>query len=134
MRHQHVADLLVGDRQIALPLRVAGVGGGETLSDGKAVAVRLERLVELALRHQHVADILVGDRQIALPLRVAAIGGGEALPDGEAVAIGFERLIELALSHQHVADFVVARPTDRAANACCCGRRRRGVPIARPSR
>ena len=79
LRHQHVADLVVGDRQIALPLRVAAIGGGEALADGEAVAVGLERLVELALRHQHVADLVVRDRQIALPLRVAAIGGGEAL-------------------------------------------------------
>ena len=53
----------------------------QALGDGEAVAVGLERLVELALRHQHVADLVVGDRQNALPLRVAAVGGCEALAD-----------------------------------------------------
>src|SRR6202035_1713382 len=106
-------------RQIALPLRIAAIGGGEALADGEAVAVRLERLVELALRHQHVADLDVRDRQIALPLRISAIGGGGALKDGQAVAVGLERVAELALRHQYVADAVqsdrnqglISRPT-----------------------
>jgi hypothetical protein len=38
--------------QIALPLRVAGIGGGQALADREAVLVGLERVVELALRYQ----------------------------------------------------------------------------------
>ena len=65
---------------IMLPIRIAAIGGTEALGDGEAVAVRLERLFELALRAQHVTDAAVGNRQIALPLRVAGIGCGETLP------------------------------------------------------
>ena len=83
------------------------IGGGEALADGEAVAVGLERLVELALRHQHVADLVVRAPTDRAATAVAAVGGGEALGDGEAVAVGLERLVELALLHQHVADLVV---------------------------
>jgi hypothetical protein len=58
----------VAHSKITLPHRVAGIGGGEPLSDGEAVAVGLERLVKLALRLEHVADIAVRDRQIVLVL------------------------------------------------------------------
>jgi hypothetical protein len=40
----------VADRQIALPQRIAAIGGGEALGDGKAIAEGLERLLQLALR------------------------------------------------------------------------------------
>src|SRR5262249_22793261 len=53
--------------QIALRAGMAGVGRGQALSDGEAVAVGLQRLAQIALRHQHVADPVVGPRQIALP-------------------------------------------------------------------
>ena len=41
---------------MALPPAIAAIGGGEALGDGEAIAVGLERLLELALRHKHVAD------------------------------------------------------------------------------
>ena len=70
------------DRQIALPSGVAGVGLGQPLGDGEAVAVGFQRARRVALRHQHVADLVVRHRQIALPSGVAGVGLGEALGDG----------------------------------------------------
>ena len=74
LRHQHVADLVVRDRQIALPAGIAGVGLGQALGDGEAVAEGFQRLGEIALRHQHVADLVIGDREIALPAGIARVG------------------------------------------------------------
>ena len=51
LRHQHVADPVVRDRQIALPPCIATIGSGETLGDGLVVAVGpecLEQIVPLA--------------------------------------------------------------------------------------
>ena len=80
-----------------LPAGIAGVGLGQAVADGEAVAVGFQRLGEIALRHLHVADLLVGDGEIALPAGIAGIGLGQALADGEAVAVGFQRLGEVAL-------------------------------------
>ena len=62
---QHVADLAVRDREIALPAGIAGVGLGQALCNREAVAVGLQRRRQIALLHQHVADFLVGDREIS---------------------------------------------------------------------
>ena len=45
-----------GDVNVALPLRIAAIRGGQALGGGEAVAVGPQRLLELALRYQHVAD------------------------------------------------------------------------------
>ena len=87
LRHQHVADLVVGDRQITLPLGVAAIGGDEALMYGEALLVALQCLVELALYDLYVADVIVGERQVALPFRVAAIGGRKAPGDGQALTV-----------------------------------------------
>jgi hypothetical protein len=42
-----------------LPLRIAGVGGGELFADRQSVAIGLQRAGEIALRLQNVADIFV---------------------------------------------------------------------------
>ena len=89
-------------------------------ADGEAVAVGLERLLELALRHQHVADLSYETDRSRCHCVLLRIGGGEALDDGEAVAVGLERLLELALRHQHVADLVVRDPIDRATGEPSC--------------
>ena len=63
-------------RGSVLPTAVAAIGGGQALSNSKAIPVALERVIELALRAQHVlADLVVPDREIALP---AAIAGSAA--------------------------------------------------------
>ena len=55
----HVADLVVRQRQIALPAGVAGIGLRHPLNDGEAVATGVERSRKVALCHLHVADFLV---------------------------------------------------------------------------
>ena len=79
LRHQHVADLVVGDGEIALPAGIAGVGLGQAVGNGEAVLVGFQRLGEIALRHQHVADPVVGDGEIALPAGIAGVGLGQAV-------------------------------------------------------
>src|SRR5260370_26415409 len=66
------------DRATKIPRhdRSAGLSFGrcQTLSDGKPVAERFQRLRQIALRLKHVADSVIGHRQIALPARVAGVG------------------------------------------------------------
>jgi len=45
---EHVADLVVADREIALPGGIVGVPRGEGLADGQAVAKGLQRAGEVA--------------------------------------------------------------------------------------
>ena len=79
LRYQDVADTVVGQRQVALPLHVAGVRRGKPFADDQAGPVGRERLIELALCPQDVADPVIHDRQIALPLRIVAVRAGEPL-------------------------------------------------------
>src|ERR1019366_5772472 len=95
-------------REIALPARIAGIGGREALGDAEAVLIGFQRGCEIALRHLHIADLVVAHRDIALPARIAGIGDREALSYAEAVLIGFQRGCEIALRHLHIADLVVA--------------------------
>ena len=76
--HQHVADLLVRHRQIALPAGVAGIGLSQALGDGEAVAIGFQRAGQVALGHLHVAHLVVRHRQIALPAGVSGIGAPAA--------------------------------------------------------
>ena len=108
LRRAHVADPLVADGEVALPFRVARIGGGEALADGKAGLKGLKRAGEIALRRAHVADPLMAYGEVALPFRVARIGGGKALADGKAGLKAFKRAGEIALRHAHVADLVMA--------------------------
>ncbi len=45
-------------RQIALPLGIAGIGLGEALGDGQAVAIGFQRLGQFALCLEHIATFL----------------------------------------------------------------------------
>ena len=62
-----------------LPVGIAVIDRGEALPDGMAVAVSLERFLELALLQQHVADLLVRNRQIAPPPGIGRISGDATL-------------------------------------------------------
>ena len=104
LRHLHVANLLVGHRQIALPVGVAGIGLRQPLSDGEAVAVGLERAARSPcatctspIRRTTPTDRVAGG--------VAGIGLRQPLGDGEIVAVGLERAGKVALLHLHVANF-----------------------------
>ena len=80
LRHQHVADLAVGHREIALPARIAGVGLGQALPNGEAVAEGFQRLRrDCPAPTSTSPTLLVGDREIALPAGIAGVGLGQAL-------------------------------------------------------
>ena len=63
---ENVADPLIRHRKIALEADGARLGGGQSFSDGKPVAIRFQRLGEISLRYSHVADLVVGGQQAAL--------------------------------------------------------------------
>jgi hypothetical protein len=70
----HVANLIVGHREIALPARIAGVGfrvAGDNVSFG---LVGLQRGAEIPLLHLNVADPFVADPEIILPFGIAGAG------------------------------------------------------------
>src|SRR5258705_52646 len=60
-RAQHVADMLVRERQVALAAVIERVGGGEPAGDREAGAILGERGDERAARLEQRADALVGE-------------------------------------------------------------------------
>ena len=70
MGDQHVADPVKAHGQIALPLTIAGILGGEGLTYLQPIAVTAERRGEITLGDQHVADLAVRDG--ARPARCVA--------------------------------------------------------------
>ena len=74
-----VAYSIIAHRQIPLPFGVAGIAGGERLSNLEAVVVGLERAVAVAARGGDVAYSIIAHGQIPLPFGVAGIAGGERL-------------------------------------------------------
>ena len=68
-----IAEPLVGDAEVALPVGVAGVAGRQGLRNREAVAIGLRGLVELALGNGHIAEFVVGDAEVALPLGIAGV-------------------------------------------------------------
>jgi hypothetical protein len=103
---QHVADVLMREAEVALPIRVAGIGGGEPDGDRQADPVLFERPSEVALRRQHGAQAGVDDAQVLLRGNIRA---DHALGRGAAGAVARQRLAELVLQRQHVADLEMQR-------------------------
>ena len=68
LRDLHAADLFVAEREIALPVRFAGVFLRQTVENGEAAGMEFERGLEIALRLLHAAKPIVGRREIALPV------------------------------------------------------------------
>ena len=108
LRLHHVAQLLVADREVALPLGVVRIARGEVGGDGHAGAEGVAGAGEVALRLHHVAQPVVADREVALPFRVVRIAGGEAGADVHAGAEGVAGASEVALRLYHLAQLVVA--------------------------
>ena len=77
LRLLHVADLVVRDREVALPAGVSGVRFGQTVKDGVRCLVARQRRRQVALRLLHVADLDTRDREVALPAGVSRVLGGE---------------------------------------------------------
>jgi hypothetical protein len=93
----HAANLIIGDREIALPSCVAGIGVREALSNRETIRVRFERGRKVALRLLHAAKLFIGDREIALPESIAGVGVREALSNRETIRVRFERGGKVAL-------------------------------------
>jgi hypothetical protein len=87
----HIRKIGKARREIALPLRVGGVGFREALDDGAAVLVGFQRPGKINLCLLHVANLSVGVREITLPARIPGVGFRQPLGDGEAVLVGFQR-------------------------------------------
>ena len=92
---------------MALPAHIAGVGRGQSLGDGEARPIILDRFGEAALRPQRVAGFLVGHRQIMLPPGMLRIDGDQLFADGQPIAVALEGVGEISFCHQSVADIVV---------------------------
>ena len=67
LRLLHAGDALVHDREIALPLRVPGIGFREAFGYGEAVIIGSQRGFKIALRLLHDAELVIGHGEIALP-------------------------------------------------------------------
>ena len=77
----HVADLVVRDREVALPAGVARVRFRQTLGDRERGLVAGQRRRQVALRLLHVADLVVRHREVALPAGVARVRFRQTLED-----------------------------------------------------
>ena len=86
-RRQYIADPLVTNRQIALPLRIGRVERSEPLTDGKALVEGFQCALPIALRSHHVTHLLVTDRRVTLQFSVGQITLTEHLTDIEALSI-----------------------------------------------
>ena len=103
----HLADLVVADRQVALPPGVARIGGGQLLGDRDAGLVARERGLQIALGLLHFADLFMADRQVALPPGIARIGRDQLLADRDAGLVARERRLQVAMGSLQVADHFV---------------------------
>jgi len=66
LAHQNVADPIIGNRKIALPVRIACVRPRQPLFDRKSRLIGFQRLGQIPLANHNVADLSVGNRKIAL--------------------------------------------------------------------
>src|SRR5262249_10326146 len=83
----HIADLVVNQRQITLPVGTSFLVGREWFSNLERLAVVIQRVDGVSLRSENIADPVVGRCQIALPQGFLGVGLNEALSDNEAVSI-----------------------------------------------
>ena len=66
LRPLDAADIVVADRQVALPLGIVRVLRRQALADVEAGAMGLQRAGQIALRPLDAANSLVADRQVAV--------------------------------------------------------------------
>ena len=78
-RHRHIPQLVVADRQVALPAGVGRVGGGQPGADVQAGLVGGAGGGQVPGRDRDIAELVVADRQVALPFGVGGVGGGPGL-------------------------------------------------------
>ena len=92
LRRLRLADLVVSQREIVLPDRIGRRGLGDAIDHGEAVALGLQRGLQVALGGLDIAHLAIGNRQIVLPGGVAGIGLGKFFDDGEIAAVGRQRV------------------------------------------
>ena len=78
-RHRDVPEPFMADRQVVLPLGVAGVSSGQPQADVEAGLVGGAGCGQVPGRHRDVPEPVVEDRQVALPPGVGGIGDGGSL-------------------------------------------------------
>ena len=80
-RELHVAELVIGHGEIALPFGIVGIGLGQAVGNGEFLGIGLERGGEVALRELHVGDLFIARSEVALPAGITGIGLGQSLAD-----------------------------------------------------
>ena len=104
---EHIRDLRVRHREIALPAGVAGVGLRQAVSNREAIAVRTSSAPARSPCATCTSPTLLYDTaEIALPAGVAGIGLRQAVDDREAVAVRLQRAGQVALGDLHVPTYV----------------------------
>ena len=122
---QHIADHLVVDAEVALPIGIAGICLGEPLGKSEPIAKGRQRFGELSLRHQHIADQIERHRGEALELVVAGIGvaqGNHAVETLRGTARARHRAAPDARERRPTSH---STPIDCAASRYCSGPPRR---------
>ena len=79
MRHERVTQPVTGDRHIALPFSVLGVGLGEACGDGEIGLKGFHSPGQVSLLLQHVANIGINHPQLSQPLGVIRVRLDEPL-------------------------------------------------------
>ena len=103
---QHTGDVALRDRQLALPLAVRRLCGGQLLGDGERGFELHERILQARLPAQHLAHPLVAQRQVALRLRIGRIDRCKPPADFQSLAVFGERRVQLSARFEHVAQAV----------------------------
>jgi hypothetical protein len=67
LAREHVADLVVRDRKVALPFGVSGVGLGEAFLNGERPLIPIERARKVALSRKYFCNLSLRDAEVALP-------------------------------------------------------------------
>lgn len=80
-RQKHVPQFVEREGEIALLLRVAGIGLEQLATDFQAVLKLRERVARATERQEDVPQFAEQDGEIALLLRVAGIGLGQQKSD-----------------------------------------------------
>ena len=86
-----VAELLVGEPEVALPRRVGLIANGQPLRDREGIARCGECAGGIALRAKHVAQLAIAGDERALRLERCGIGGRLRAPDRDRLAMELDR-------------------------------------------
>src|SRR5207244_7774956 len=122
-----IADLVVNQRQITLPVGTSFLVGRYSSGNPERLAVVIQRVGGISLRSENIADPIVGRCHIALPQWVFRIGLSEALSDSETVTIVAKCIGRISeLKQQQIADLFVCdrhmvMPFGGSPSACCHG-------------